>query len=291
MEPNYLFGVTKKIIEKSSEIRIGHVVCGGETKITNGTPCFMFMPKNSEDMGDEDIKEKTLCVFPFSVKTGLPPRYMFNLGEWGPIVRIGRVTDIMERLGRKNINRVDITKVPSVLSYVKNSGPFTLTINSNSKDAISGVMLLDEYLRANNKHTYILNRSQYGKISDTGWDGKVICCVTFTNVHDFLPTFYPKLTDGIIMHVTLMSPNLSEKYDKLVSSFETIVMYSKHKENLTIIDGEGIGIDELLDRTYVQSVIKEFTPYFGQMDGKPVTKKQNVNKPTKTSTATAENFF
>jgi len=249
MNHNYLFGITKKAVESFKEVRRGTVISGGDTKIISGTPC-LILTGSVDDIGRDDDPYKTpYGVLPFPSSMHLQTRYTFGLNTWSPIVRVGEVTDIIEKVKQKEVERFDIEQIESILSYVEtNNRSLTLTITDNKCTLVEDLLNLDIRMRKINRHSFLL---QHSNVNMSGFMKEpAVCCVSFMNIPDFLPIFYPKKVSGVMVNINVVYPGLSDSYDKLVSSFELTIVYTQNRDNFVDIDGSNTGLIELEDKNH-----------------------------------------
>lgn len=235
MKLNYIFGVNKSIVNSFTNVNKGFIVSGNGTAIKTGTPCLIFSPEEKVTMNYK------MCLVPFPTNRFNKPRTLFPcINDSGIIIKEYGKTDILDRIEDIEIPTPSSIRIQEVIDKVKNNIPITACIVTNSniiKELIKTHDALEKYFG----HAYKFYANFNDRL-DLDPDEVVMCYMTFINIQSCFPVFDSSHVDGMIVHTSVVYPEHTKRRDKIISSVEFTMAYSKFSNNIETVDGLSTGV-------------------------------------------------
>lgn len=286
MEPNYIFGLTKKLLRFEEPIKSGWVLDTGgrDYRFDMGTPCLILKHPveipSMEDMSRGSTPHK-VALLPFYLPSGgndYGCRFVLDNhnNSSSLALRVGEETDFFDTIKELVVERVDLSKVTRATEFVKDVGPLTLLVtDTDEKRLINDLQKLATHMAKS------YNLSFYTKYNHNGTRGlragdKCYLAVTVMDIGKCIPVFDPRKVDGIMLNVTTIYTESSVYNDQLINSCEFTFYFSNHRTNLLDVDGQKLsrqncGADTL--RKIVSSC-KGYLTEVGQSKKKKESKKK-----------------
>lgn len=276
MKPNYIFGLTRRLLSYEEPIRSGWVIDTGQggPYVDMGTPCLVFKYPEEESMrGMENHPlRKTphkvaLVPFHFSKResrhaSGLVLDNHNNTNNLA--LQVGEPTDFFDTIKEIEVPQLDLSKVKKATDFVRDGGPLTLLVTE--KDSKSPANKLGQFIKELDKQ---FSFSVIGRVNSDGRrqlspGDRCLMAVTLIDVGQCLPIYDPSKVDGVILNVASFYTAASEAKDRLVSACSANFLFSNHKSNIFEVDGQK------LDRPaspwkYLEKTISGFEPHFSQV--------------------------
>ena len=282
MIPNYLFGITKRLLQYSKPIRSGWIIDTGgrDYNVAMGTPCFVILssPRNPEPYRLDSGKTHRIALVPITLNTKFVPRLILdnhnNISKLA--LCIGPETDFFEKRKETKIDYLNADKFNQALAFVKDTGNSCTLLVRGAKNTITSDLI--EVLKpVNNNYKIKLAgyRKAYGVLSTLEND-EVFLAVTIMDIRQCVPIFDPKHVDGIVVHCTTIYTERSKRKDTLVSSGEFTLGFSNFSQNIIELYGQRLPAS-LITTKHVTDIIKSYSEYFGIINQDRLLKKK-VNK-------------
>lgn len=248
MEPNYIFGLTKRHISLEEPIRAGWVISasagGRDYHASMGTPCLVLKAPDKPHISDPNMREpRKAILLPFTAQYGLQNRlYLDNRHNVRSLaVKVGHETDFFDQIQTMNIGKLNINKIYQAAELVKGSNPITLV--SDARDSASAIVdqlvRMYDHFHQSYKYAFQGNYTHNGIRSLIPGD-KSVLAITLMDIGQCVPIFDPDKVDGILINVCAMYTEQSVYKDKLISPCEMTFYYSNHATNLLSVDGQTI---------------------------------------------------
>ena len=258
MEPNYLFGLTKKVLSLSTKLESGYILdFAGDSRIRMGTPCIMIKyPVN------EYSDNRKIMLLPFAYRDGGGLRRLLDNHHDGEIIaKVTQEEPWLNKIKQMHVDCLNVEELPKILDYVNNVGPLTLLISPSSPEVcFEELLIFFKRLTKEFKNSYFIHSDLYGYPSDFIETHKVFFALTFVKSDLCIPIYNPTKSDGIVLHGTTYYEDRSIKVDKLVSSCEFTVGFSNFTENIVEIDGQKLG-PRLMSYDALKKVVTSCKPY------------------------------
>ena len=236
MKPNYLFGLTKKLIKDGTCTKHGIVVDGYDVvHASMGTPCVVV----------ERLDKRSIAVlFPFVSTHGHGPRVAFNDSITEPTISLKtfETPSCIEQVKILDLAKLSEDDIKRSIDYAKKIGPLTLMIkHTSAKDLITELTKMVDILTKSFTLNSVLHKDYYGNVGLHAGETAVFA-LTFTGINHCLPIYDPDKVDGIITYGAVYYPERSRSNDDFVKSCEFSFGSSNFKENFTCIDGQKLFI-------------------------------------------------
>lgn len=246
MKPNYIFGLTKRLLSYEQPIRSGWIVDSGgrDYRVGMGTPCLVIAAPDKPIITNPNIRDpRKIALFPFAIQPGMQNRLVLDTHNNVNCLalKVGQETDFFDSIKEMNVGQFDLSKINRASEFVKDSGPLTLLIDKKSKNPLTKDLnsmlkgFTDKFkLAFRGKHAH------HGCKALISGD-KSVLAITMMDIGQCMPIFDPRKVDGLVVHITTMYTAQSVSRDKLVNSFELTFYFSNHATNLLSVDGQTLG--------------------------------------------------
>ncbi len=282
MEPNYLFGITRRILQYNKPIRSGWIIDtgSGDYNVAMGTPCFVILasPENPRSYRADGGNSHRIALVPNTLNTKFTPRLILdnhnNINKLA--LRVGSETDFFDRHKEIKIEYLNAGKFNQALNFVKDTGAsFTLLVKKAKVNIASDLIKIIEPLADSYKIKLAGYRKTYGSPSLIEND-EVFLAITIMDISQCVPIFDPKHVDGIVIHFATIYTAYSNYKDTLVSTGEFTFAFSNFNQNITKLDGQRLH-SNLISTKHIIDTIKNYSEYFKKVGQNRLLNK-GVNK-------------
>lgn len=250
MKPNYIFGLTKRLLNYEEPIRSGWVIDAGhgEPYVDMGTPCLVIRYPEDDTVlhGMQDLRRRDphkIALVPFYFGTRMSGKSSgITLDNHNNVsnlsLRVGEETDFFDTIKEIEVEKLDVDKVKKAVTFVREQGPLTLLSGAESSMGDLKRFFNDIYNSFSFSCAGRLNA--YGRKSLIPGD-KCLLAVTLMDIGQCLPIYDPSKVDGVLANFTILYTASCEYKDKLISSCSVNLLFSNHETNIIKIDGQRLG--------------------------------------------------
>lgn len=284
MEPNYIFGLTKRLIKRVDSIRSGWVIDTGgrDNRVKMGTPCLVLKaPLEPVDPNPRGRSEQKIILLPFSADARQPNRLVLDTHNNANslTLSVGEETDFFDNVNELNIGQFNFNKLVKGSSSVRDGGPITFLVSKSASGSLrQDIKEMLGHFFGKYKYAFNTQYAQNGKKSLLQGD-KCLLAVTFMDIGQCIPIFDPSKVDGILININVIYTEHCVYKDRLVTSSEMTFYFSNHAANLLNVDGQDMH-REICAVDHMKAVVDSMDEYLNHVGETRAAKKakKTVNK-------------
>lgn len=282
MTPNYIFGLTRRLLAYKEPVRSGWILntSGRDYSIRMGTPCLV-LKHSTEELSDLGRTPHNIALIPFNTENTFNNRYVLdNHNNVKALsLKAGPETDLFDKIKELRVGQVDLSKIDRALDFVRDAGPLTLTVADKGKNRLyKDLSSVIDLISKKYKHCFMGKYDAPGKRNLMAGD-EVVLHITLMDIANCIPIFDPTTVNGIVMHMAVEYTESSVQHDKFIHSCECVSMFSKFDTNLTRVDGQDLQRQKC-NPSKMKEIISSLDDYWQQV-GQSIPSEETKKMPEK----------